>query len=253
MIMESWQIDTSMDAIIFDCDGTLSTIEGIDELARENGVSDVVEKLTSKAMGTTGINPNLYEQRLDLVRPHRIQVEELGEKYFAFRIAAVLQVIQIFQRLEKSVFIVSAGLSPSVKIFAELLKVPAANVFAVDIKFDNHGSYLDFDRESPMIHAAGKMEIVTKLKLLHPEITFIGDGLNDLVVHDHVSRFVGFGGAYYRENIAARCKYYMHTASMAPLLALTLTEREVRKLLPDEQKLYQKGLGFLEAGKVLMK
>ena len=38
----TWQLDHPINAIVFDCDGTLSIIEGIDELARNNGVGDAV-------------------------------------------------------------------------------------------------------------------------------------------------------------------------------------------------------------------
>lgn len=43
-----------VDAVISDCDGTLSTIEGIDELARMNDVYAEISQLTQAAM-TQGI------------------------------------------------------------------------------------------------------------------------------------------------------------------------------------------------------
>jgi hypothetical protein len=45
----------------------------------------------------------------------------------------------------------------------------------------------------------------------------------------------------------------LHTATMAPLLALTLTEDEIEKLTTDERRLYQKGLNLVHAGKLLVK
>lgn len=253
MITESWQLETSMDAVIFDCDGTLSTIEGIDEIAKENGVKDEVESLTSLAMGTTGIYPDLYKERLDLVQPRREQVQALGKKYYEHRVAAVTQVIQIFKRLHKTIYIVSAGLLPALKVFGELLQVAPQNIHGVHILFDVDGNYVSYDRETPFSHADGKMEVVSMLKMRHPEILYIGDGLNDLPVKDLVSRFVGFGGAYYRKNIADHCNFYLNAPTMAPLLPLGLTEMELANLTAEEDKIYKEGLRLIHEGKVLMK
>ena len=67
--------------VIFDCDSTLSAIEGIDELAvhcREN-----VAQLTDAAM--RGVIPleEVYGRRLDLVRPTRAAIVALGLQYVA--------------------------------------------------------------------------------------------------------------------------------------------------------------------------
>ncbi|TAK75879.1 MAG: phosphoserine phosphatase, partial [Gammaproteobacteria bacterium] len=59
-----WQPQAPIPAIVFDCDGTLSMIEGIDELAKHNGVSEAVQALTAEAMEKTGLHPDLYRQRL---------------------------------------------------------------------------------------------------------------------------------------------------------------------------------------------
>ncbi len=71
-----------IDCIIFDCDGTLTAIEGIDALAEKNGVSQEVSALTAYAMGQAGINPDIYQQRLGLVRPTSSQVQQLAETIF---------------------------------------------------------------------------------------------------------------------------------------------------------------------------
>lgn len=230
----NWQLQDPVSAIVFDCDGTLSTIEGIDELAKMNGVSAEVQLLTAEAMGQSGLNPMLYQKRLDLVFPNREQVQELGYQYFANQVPDAKLVIDIFQRLKKEVYIVSAGLYPAIKIFAELLNVPPANIFAVDIQFDEKGQFVDYDRTSPLVYHHGKREIVTQLKAHHPRILHIGDGMNDLVTKDLVTRFVGYGGVFYRENIATQCQHYIKTPSLASLLKLALTPHEY-SLLPHSE------------------
>ncbi len=245
MTSPSWQIQNPVSAIVFDCDGTLSSLEGIDYLAEMNGVGDVVQALTAEAMGKTGLNPVLYQQRLDLVYPNQHQVLALGQAYFSHRVPDSGDIIKLLKRLNKSVYLVSAGLYPAVNIFGELLQVPSENIYAVQIQFDARGHFLDFDRTSPLVNNNGKRSILTQLKTQHENIIFVGDGLNDWAAHDLVTRFIGYGGVFYRENIAAQCHFYINTSSLAPVLPLALTQQEYEKLMPDERMLFQKGLQAL--------
>lgn len=249
MVSSPWQLKNPIDAVIFDCDGTLSTIEGIDELAKKNHVDKEVQQLTSEAMGKSGIYPELYQKRLELVKPTLEEVEALGVQYYSHRIPDCSEVIQLLKRLNKSIYIVSAGLYPAVSIFGELLNIPKSNIFAVGIEFDEQGEFSDFDRASPFTFPSGKRIIVSQLKSKHPELAYVGDGLNDLDAMDLVIRFIGFGGAYYRENIASRCEYYIRDSKMAPILPLILTETEIESLTPSEKNLYDMGLEIIRQGK----
>ena len=66
MTTTDWQLKNPIEAIVFDCDGTLSAIEGVNELAKNSGVHQIIEELTHKAMSVAGLNPELYQKRLDL-------------------------------------------------------------------------------------------------------------------------------------------------------------------------------------------
>lgn len=247
MTVPHWQPQSIVDAVIFDCDGTLTTIEGIDVLAEHNGVGREVSELTAKAMNSSGVTPEMYTNRLKMVSPTHEQVDNLGQEYFANRVTDAAEVINILKRFNKDVYIVSAGLLPAVKVFGELLNIPMINIFAVDIYFDSAGNYLNYDHESPMIKRNGKRIIVSKIKETHKNIVYTGDGINDLETKDLVECFVGFGGQYYRENIAALCKYYITILSMAPLLALSLTQHESEQLLPHEKIIYDKGIKYFSS------
>jgi phosphoserine phosphatase len=248
-----WHLSHPVNAIIFDCDGTLCQVEGIDEIAKQNGKYHLVEEMTANAMNTTGVNADLYEKRLELVTPQRDQLHALGHHYYEQRVPDAHEIIQTFKRLNKSVFIVSAGLYPAVKIFGEKLEVPEKNIFAVDVHFDEHGNYRGFEKHSPLIHAhKGKREIVTQLKEQHPHIIHIGDGANDIVTYDLVTRFVGYGGVSYRKKVAERCEYYVNTLSLATFLPLALTREEYFLLDPHEKELYEKGLAAIQQGGVTL-
>lgn len=237
-----WQLPIPVDAIAFDCDGTLSHIEGIDELAKINGVGDIVQNLTAMAMGQSEINPELFQQRLNLVRPSYDQILSLGRDYIAHQSPDIMAVIRILQQFDKAIYIVSAGLLPAVAHFGKYLGIAESAIFAVGIDFNANGSYQDFDHHSPLVTAAGKRIIVEQLKRKHKYIVHVGDGLNDLSTFDVVTRFIGYGGAFYRENIAKLCQYYLRSSSMAPLLPLCLTAQEVDLLSIPDRKFYDQGL-----------
>lgn len=241
MIPTNWQLQTPISAIVFDCDGTLSAIEGIDELARMNGVYEEVAALTAQAMGQTGLTLPLYQQRLNLVKPTYGQLQTLSHDYISQCVNDAKPVINALQRLNKSIYIVSAGLNPAVTRFGESLKIAPENIYAVNLSFTADGNYLDFDHTSPLVNKNGKRLIVSELKSRHKTILHIGDGMNDFDTHDFVTRFIGFGGFFYRENLNKCCEFYIKKPSLAALLPLALTQDEYMLLSPSEQAVYQKG------------
>jgi phosphoserine phosphatase len=250
MTLPHWQLQTPVDAIVFDCDGTLSAIEGINELARNNGVYEIVEALTTEAMDKTGLNPALYQKRLELIHPTKQQVETLAETYYTQKVMHASDVIELLQCIGKYVYIISAGVNPAIRLLGHQLHVPHEYIYAVNLNFDAAGHYTDFDRSSLLIHNHGKRDLIMKLKQKHAHIIHIGDALNDYVTHDIVTRFIGYGGVYYRAHMEARCHFYIRTLSLAPLLALCLTQTEYQKLTPDQRVLYNKGLKAIKKDQV---
>ncbi len=246
-----WQFQDPIDAIIFDCDGTLSQLEGIDALAEQNGVGEKVCALTAKAMSETGITPDLYAKRLSLVQPTLTQVKQLGEQYFESITPNVREVFEALRAANKKIYVFSAGVNPAVRIFAGKLGLLAEEVFAVDLRFDHQGQYLDYDHASPFASNAGKRDAIMHLHARHERMVLIGDGMNDYNAHDQVTRFIGFGGAFYRESIARLAECYITENSILSLLPLVLTEQEQASLPTNLQAYYQQGLQAILQAKVL--
>lgn len=218
-----------VDAIVFDCDGTLAHIEGIDELAHMNGVGAKVQKLTEQAMNQSGINPELFQQRLDLVRPTRTQLTALTQLYIKQQAPNLRLVIDHLLSLKKALYILSSGLLPAVQEFGQFLGFAESNIFAVPLQFDAQGCYQSFDHNSPLVQALGKRLVLQELLKKHPRIVHIGDGMNDYIAHDVVTRFIGYGGAYYRSHLEKLCPYYIRTPDMLELLPLCLMPHEFLK------------------------
>jgi len=240
MLKQHWQVTEPFTAVIFDCDGTLSSIEGIDYLAKLQGVYAQVAKLTQRAMSTSGLTPELYEQRLAWVKPSRSDVQRLGVEYCHHLMPHVVEVIATLQQFNKDVYIISAGLRAAVNEVALHLAIPETHVQAVDIFFNDHDAYDHFDLQSPLIHNQGKQKFVQDIQKNHSQILYVGDGLNDLAMQPLVTRFVGFGGAFYREHIANKSDFYI--TDYATLLPLALTKSECDILNASALSLYQQGL-----------
>lgn len=242
MTSSNWQLNAPIDAIVFDCDGTLTQIEGIDELAKKNGVGEIVSAMTKEAMQISGLNPALYRKRLELIYPTAAQLLALGADYFFHITPDTIDVINILQRFNKKLYILSAGLFPAIKLFAAQLNIPIENIFAVDIFFDRDGNYQSYEDTSVLTTNDGKRQLIQTLRAQHSHILHIGDGLNDLVCKDLVTRFVGFGGVFYRANIAANAHYYLKQKSLRGLLPLTLTADEVARLTTSERIFYNESI-----------
>lgn len=207
-------------ALVFDCDGTLSQLEGINVLAQRNQVESEVAALTEEAMNQVGMTPAIYQQRLALVQPSYTQLKQLGADYYNQRAVDLDACLAELDQLNVTVFVASAGMNPAVIDFAERLAIPAPRVFAVDVKFNEQGAYVDFDRHSPMTQPGGKGQVITQLREQYDFIAHVGDGMNDLQVIDQVDCFIGYGGAFYRPNIEAACQHYIKTPSMLAILPI---------------------------------
>jgi phosphoserine phosphatase len=96
-------------AVCFDCDSTLSRLEGIDELASRYGRKDEVALLTEAAMNGELSIDDVYAKRLSIVRPDREAVAWLGERYVQELVPGARETIEALRRLGKPVYVAAAA------------------------------------------------------------------------------------------------------------------------------------------------
>ncbi|MCX6790679.1 MAG: HAD-IB family phosphatase, partial [Candidatus Gribaldobacteria bacterium] len=203
----------------FDCDSTLTAMEGIDWLAQNKGCSDKVEVLTAQAMGGKIKFEEVFARRLALIQPTLQDLELLAERYIANQLKDVASVIEKLQSLGKNVFIVSGGYSLAVKHLAQNLNIPAENVFAVDLFFNPNGNYLGFDDKNPLTRSGGKKTVIEKIVTTGSTI-FVGDGFTDLEAKNAVDLFIGFGGVIIRPIVQQEADIFIKIKSLMPVLFL---------------------------------
>ena len=168
----------SFEIVCFDCDSTLSKIEGIDELARRVGLGEELAKLTDAAMNGDVALEEIYGKRLELIKPNRAAIDWVADFYIAELVEGVADVFAELQKQNKTVHIISGGLLPAILPLAKLLNVPTENVHAVDMYFTENGDYLGYEINSPLAKNGGKAAIIKSLQ--STSLVMIGDGKTDL-------------------------------------------------------------------------
>src|SRR5688572_30898895 len=208
-------------SVIFDCDSTLSAIEGIDELA--TGRREEIARLTESAMRGEIPLEDVYGRRLDLVRPTRAQVEALGERYVQTLVTDARETVAALLGEGIEVRVMSGGLRQAVLALAIALGLAEQAVAAVDVYFDSNGDYAGFDSRSPLGRSGGKRTVLERwLPELPRPVMLVGDGATDLEARPPADTFVAFAGVVERPAVIDAADEVVRTPSLAPVLVLAL-------------------------------
>jgi phosphoserine phosphatase len=208
----------SFDLVCFDCDSTLSRVEGIDALARRAGVEQQVAPLTAAAMAGELALDAVYGRRLDLVRPDRAAVDWLAELYVEHVVPGAVETVEALHGVGKDVHIVSGGLRQSILPLAARLGIRFENIHAVDVVFDEEGSYADFDRASPLARPGGKAEVCRVLGSAGKSVALVGDGATDIEAREAGAYVIGFGGVVVRDTVKSGADIFFPGPSLTAVL-----------------------------------
>jgi len=207
--------------VIFDCDSTLSRLEGIEALAGAH--QREISHLTEQAMAGAIPLDQVYGRRLELIRPSRQQVEQIAERYIEALLPDAGRVVRELQVHGVRVRIMSGGLRPAVLPLARQLGLAPEQVDAVDIRFDGSGEYAGFDERSPLAQGGGKRVLVEQLlreAVITRPVLLVGDGATDLEARPVVDLFLAFAGVARREPVVRGAEIVI--GSLELLLPLVL-------------------------------
>lgn len=249
---------SGFDLIFFDCDSTLSAIEGIDELARLKGKEWRVGVLTEKAMNGDLDLAEVYGKRLQAIRPTRGQLKAIEDRYWETLVPDAQAVIAALRFLNKQVFIVSGGLAEAVRGFGKRLGVPGENIQAVELEYNQlsgqwwrydlpdtpaRQTYLDYN-EGPLTVSSGKPDIIRSLATgKSGRRLMVGDGASDLAARSEVDLFVGFGGVVARDRVQAGADVFVRANSLAPILPLAAGPRGYARVMgTPHQAVFERGI-----------
>jgi phosphoserine phosphatase len=254
------------DHVFLDCDSTLTTIEGIDILAETSGKREEVEALTNAAMDGNLPLESVYGRRLEVITPTLGEIRAVRQAYKRHPVPRAAEVIAALHWLGHHVYIISGGLYEPVAEFGVHLGVPRAQIRAVHVSYDrlsgqwwqNGGSaekslrYLRFDN-GPLTASDGKAQIVQELLAGKAgRSLLIGDGTSDLLAGHAVDLFVGYGGVISRTAVRQNAPVFLHTPSLAPLLAIAGGPAGLRQLSshPDFAPLAAEAAHLIQEGAI---
>ena len=233
--------------VVFDCDSTLSALEGIAELASD--VRPEVDELTRAAMAGEVPLDEVYGRRLELIRPDRSDVEGLVPRYVEGLVDDAEATVTALRVAGVAVRIISGGLLPAVAGLAEHLGLDAGAVSAVPVRFDEAGGYAGFDDVGPA-RAGGKAEVIRAWRAdgLPEPVMFVGDGATDLEAAADVDLFVAYAGVVERPEVVAAAPVILRSRSLAPIVPLALGADA-----PDHDRadvVYRRGKALIDEGMV---
>lgn len=235
---------TRFGSVVFDCDSTLSAVEGIEELAA--GHRAEVTALTEAAMRGEVPLEEVYGRRLGLVRPTRTAVDALGRRYIEALVPDARETVAALRDEGVVVRVVSAGLLPAVRAVAAELGLADDDVAAVGIRFSDDGAYAGYEDDSPLTRSGGKRRVLEGWagELPRP-VMMVGDGANDVGARPAVDRFVAFAGVVERPAVTASADRVILARSLAPVVPLAL---DGPPSTAAASAVYEKGLRLLSAG-----
>ena len=208
-------------SVVFDCDSTLSAIEGIDELAGPHRAA--VAELTRAAMRGDVPLEEVYGRRLALIQPTRVSVEALADEYLRGLVPDAVEVVAALRAAGIAVRVMSGGLLPPVRAVARALGLASEDVAAVDIRFDERGAYAGFDDTSPLARAGGKLDLLSQWRRdLPAPIMLVGDGATDLEAKPAADLFVAFAGFVNRAAVTAAADVVVRACALAPIYTIAL-------------------------------
>jgi len=208
--------------VLFDCDSTLSAVEGIDELGRRAGLGEQMAALTRTAMEGQVPLEEVYARRLETIRPDRQAVEWLANRYVARMEPSAALVIDTLVSHGTNVHIVSGGIRQAVLVLGAELGIAPDHVHAVALRFNRDGTYAGFDTSSPLARSGGKAAVCRAVVPAGARAALVGDGITDLEAASAGICVIGFGGIVAREVMRRGAAVYVHGPTLKSVLPALL-------------------------------
>lgn len=210
--------------LFVDCDSTLSSIEGIDELARMSNPAVFAEvvALTNAAMDGEVPLCDVFGKRMEIIRPSREIADKVSHCYVENIVPGVEALIRNAKENGWLPIILSGGFAPLIAPLAKRLGI--RHVEAVPLYFKGSGDYAGYDEDYPTTRNLGKNEIIREWRaaMLPGRVVMIGDGVSDLETKPDVDTMIGYGGVVGRGKVKEGADLWVTDFLSSDLLAEVL-------------------------------
>lgn len=206
--------------LAFDCDSTLSGIEGIDELGRLRpaDIANKIAQLTTDAMDGRVPIDDVFGLRLHLIQPSQQECAIIAQRYLDHVEPHAKRVIAELKAQGWDMAILSGGFVPCIAPLAAYLGI--SRIEAVPLYFDASGAYAGYAADYPTTRNGGKLEVLRQLQAEgdYTMTVMVGDGISDLEAKPGVDLFIGFGAYVSRSKVRAAADGFIHTLDELPAL-----------------------------------
>jgi phosphoserine phosphatase len=205
------QLWLTADCVCFDVDSTVCKEEAIDELAKFQQVGALVEAITRNAMGGNMSFRTALQTRLNLIQPTVKRLEQFLLNHPLQLTDGITELIDLLHERNIPVYLITGGFHSIVDPVAVKLNIPAKNVFANRLLFNDDGTYAGFDENEMTSDTGGKGRVIEYLKDTHgyQRLIMIGDGATDMETDAH--GFIGFGGNVIREKVRDGAPWFVNS------------------------------------------
>jgi len=209
--------------LIFDCDSTLSGIEGIDELGRlrSSEIAAQIVQLTTDAMDGRVPLDNVFGRRLSLIQPSKQECTRIAQRYLDHVEPHAKRIIAALKSEGWEMAILSGGFIPCIEPLATYLGID--RIKAVPLYFDASGAYAGYDADYPTTRNGGKLDMVRQLQAegAYTMTVLVGDAASDLETKPGVDYFIGFGAYVCRPRVRAKADRFIYGLDELPPLLQT--------------------------------
>jgi phosphoserine phosphatase len=231
----------SYQTVLFDCDSTLTEVEGIDELAVDPHHQDAISELTNQAMTGDCRLEDVYGQRLEMLNPTRSEIRSVKNRYKAGAVPHAKSTVAALHDAEVEAWIISGGLADPVLEFATWLGIESDRVRAVETEFDPfdgnwwepakaEARYASYTSDE-LTCTDGKAEVIRVNVTTKGRRLLVGDGISDLAAADAVDLFVAYAGVVERTTVVDKAPVVITSRTISPVLALALGPERVKEMI----------------------
>jgi predicted phosphoserine aminotransferase len=232
--------------VCFDCDSTLTAIEGIDWLAERAGAGPEVEALTRRAMDGEVPLEAVYAERLAAVRPGPDDLAALAEAYAAHVVEDARDSLAALAAAGIEPWVVSGGLLPAVLPFAAWLGIEPGRVLAVPIRWSEADPWRAAAAH-PLASTRGKRGVVARLAL-GARVALVGDGASDAAARAEVDLLIGFGGVVRHGRMREAADAWIDSPSLSPVVPFLVGRHPGPLAGTIHEAVWHTGTALIEAG-----
>ena len=232
--------------VCFDCDSTLTTIEGIDWLAERAGAGVEVEALTRRAMDGDVPLESVFAERLAIVRPRPDDLAALARAYALHAVEDARETLAALATAGIEPWIVSGGLLEAVEPFATWLGIDPGRVLAVPIRWSDPDPWAAAAAHT-LASTGGKRQALARLAE-DADITLVGDGASDAAARTAVDRLIGFGGVVRHERMREAADLWIDAPTLSPVVPFLVGRHPGSLAGTIHEEVWKKGAALIEAG-----